>query len=606
MEKKKKKKSSMKKACSIMLKGNKFAYFFYYFVLVIALLFYILGTYTTKALIDAINKEAFETMDNLEKLYFNAFGGYDYLTNNLWMFAIILIIFALISGGLNSFRFIYRARTSVRMGKNLQDALFYKVERLPYKVVKSKKNGDILQTCTRDEESFRNLLTNHAYSISYNLCIVVLAFLVLAITNIQMALITMSLMPFLFIYTFLIKKHIRKRYRVTDDSEGEMTSKIEENLSAVRVVKAFNNEEYEINDFENYINDYRNKFLNWKKLSVFFISSSDIFIFMQILLTSIFGFYLTYKHAIDPTTGITVGTLAISFTYANLIVWPVRQTANVLGEMERSYAALERISEILDEPIEDIYTGSTPEIKGGIEFKNVSFKFDDSDTNLLNNVSFKINPGDTVAIMGKTGSGKSTLAYLLNRLYDVSEGEILVDNTPINEIQKSHLRKNISIILQEPFLFSKTIKDNLSIGRKGISDKDIEDATKISQVHDSIEKFHEGYETPVGERGVTLSGGQKQRIAIARTLVLNSPVLVFDDSLSAVDTETDFNIRKALKNRNSSSTTILITHRVATAKDADLIIVLNDGVIEMMGKHEDLIQKEGMYKRIYQIQTKME
>lgn len=595
-----------------MLKGVRFRYYFYFVLLLISLIFYMLGTYTSKALIDAINKEPYETMDFLEKAYFNAFGGYELLTSKTWIFSIILVIFALLSGGTSTFRFVFRAKTTNIMGKHLQDALFYKVERLPYSMIKSMKNGDILQTCTRDEDVFKRFLTDQMYSIWYSVFIVILAFVILLITNVPIALITMCLMPFLFIYSFFLIKEVRKRYRITDDSEGEMTSKIEENLSAVRVVKAFNNETYEINDFENYIDDYKGKFLHWRKMSAFFFSSSDIFVFLQIVITTVAGFYLCYLHStgtigIWGLTGISVGTMVVAFQYADEIVWPIRDLATILSNVARAYAAAERINLLLDAPMEDIYTGDKPEIKGKVEFKNVSFAFpDDKEKPILSNISFKLNEGETLAVMGKTGSGKSTLAYLLNRLYDSDEGEILIDNKPIKEIEKAHLRKNVSIILQEPFLFSKTVKENLVIGKKDATEEDMRRATKISQIDESINKFQKGYDTPVGERGTTLSGGQKQRVAIARSLIMDSPIIVFDDSLSAVDTETDFNIRKALKERDKHATTIIITHRVATAKDADKILVLNDGKIEALGTHEELIKKEGMYQRIYKIQTKME
>lgn len=599
--------SKISKAKNIMMKGVKFRYYFYFFLLFIALFFYVLGTYTTKALIDAINLEPYENMDILEKLFFDAFGGYELLTSNTWIFSIIILVFAVLSEGLNAYRFIYRAYTSTMMGQNLQNALFYKVERLSYSTIKSMKNGDILQTCTRDEDVFRRFLTDHMYSIFYSIFIVLLSLIILFISSWEIALVTMALMPIMFVYSFFLIKEVRRRYRKTDDSEGEMTSKVEENLAAVRIVKAFNNEAYEIKDFDRYIADYKKKFLHWRKMSAFFFASSDIFIFGQILLTTVVGFYFAYQHAIDPTIGITVGTMVIAFNFADLIVWPIRDLATILSNVARAYAAVERINLILDEPMEDIYSGEKPEIKGAIEFNNVSFSFpDDPVKHALDNISLKIEPGQTVAIMGKTGSGKSTLAYLLNRLYDYTSGEIKIDGHDIRTIQKAWLRKNIALILQEPFLFSKTVRENLIIGKKDATEEDIRRATKISQIHSSIKKFEKGYDTPVGERGTTLSGGQKQRVAIARSLILNSPVLIFDDSLSAVDTETDYNIRQELKNRDTKSTTLIITHRIATAKDADLIIVLNNGRIEAIGKHEDLINKEGMYQRIYKIQTKME
>lgn len=384
-----------------------------------------------------------------------------------------------------------------------------------------------------------------------------------------------------------------------------MSGKIEENLSSVRLVKAFNNEKFEIDSFEKYIQDYKGKYMRWRKLSAFFFSSSDIFVFSQIALTTIYGFYLYYLGSKGDPNGISLGTFFVSFTFTNMMVWPIRDLATILSNLARANASLERITMILEEPMEDLTSGSTPKIKGDVEFKNVSYMFCDSTEPVLQNISFKVNAGQTVAIMGKTGCGKTTLAYLLTRLYDSSSGEILLDGIDIKTIQKHYLRQNVSTVLQDPFLFSKTIEDNIKIAKPDATQKDIEYATSISHIHDNILQFKEGYKTPVGERGTTLSGGQKQRVAIARTLITEAPVIIFDDSLSAVDTETDFEIRKSLQEAKKKSTTFIITHRISTAKDADLIIVLEDGKITEIGKHEDLVNKKGLYKRIYEIQTKM-
>ncbi|HOR21024.1 MAG TPA: ATP-binding cassette domain-containing protein, partial [Bacilli bacterium] len=239
-------------------------------------------------------------------------------------------------------------------------------------------------------------------------------------------------------------------------------------------------------------------------------------------------------------------------------------------------------------------------------FENVAFKFDDADKPVLQNVNLKITKGATVAVLGKTGAGKSTLAYLLTRLYDPTSGRILIDGQDITGIARAHIRQNVATVLQEPFLFSKSIISNIRIANPNASEEEVYKAARIADIHDNILTFKQGYETPVGEKGVTLSGGQRQRLAIARTIINKAPILIFDDSLSAVDTETDINIRTALKKRSEETTTFIITHRIATAKDADLIVVLEDGTISEQGTHEQLIKKKGLYQRVYEIQTKLQ
>ena len=602
------------KILMVMIKDCKFLYFFYFFLLFLSVFFTITSSYLNKILIDVLQAQeniggigstihdisALGNDSNILTVFFvNIFGGIEFLSSNLWIFAILIVGFALIAGINIVIRLIMRSYFMNKMSKNLQLLLFSHIERLPYSKIKGMKNGDIIQTCTRDEDILRRFAGPDLTLIAYTFFIVLLSFIFLAITNYMIALISICILPFMFIYSFFIIKEVRRRYRKTDDSEGNMTDKIEENLASVRLVKAFNNETYEINDFEHYIEDFRGKYLHWRKLSAFFFASSDIFVFSQIALTTIFGFVLCFDGYIS------VGTLFVSFTFVNLMVWPVRDVATVLSNLARAKASLDRIYLILDEPLEDTESGLTPPIHGNIKFENVSFFFCDSNQAAIDNVSFEVKEGQTVAIMGKTGSGKSTLAYLLTRLYDYTSGHIYVDGIELKDIKKSYLRKNVSIVLQDPFLFSKSIKDNIKIARQNADEKEIFLATSISQIHSNILQFPNGYNTPVGEKGTTLSGGQKQRVAIARTLLSHAPVFIFDDSLSALDTETDYNIRKALKEKADRSTTFIITHRIATAKDADLILVLENGKISEMGKHEELIKKEGLYKRIYEIQTKM-
>src|SRR5574344_209166 len=608
----------IRKVMKIYIQKCKVTYFLYFGILLLTIFVTLLSTYGSKVLIDILSAQnskglsynsaiSMSDIDSnvLENAFIYGFGGIEYLSTHIYMFAVILSILTLINMCFLTLRLVMRSYFGSMMSKNMESELFYHIERFPYNVLKSMKSGDILQAATRDEEVFRQFISRDMHSIMYTIYIVTFAFILLVITNWQIALVSLAIMPFMFIYSFFLIKEVRRRYKATDDSESEMSGKIEENLASVRLVKAFNNEKYEINSFEDYIEDYKKKYIHWRKLSAFFFSSSDIFVFGQIALTTAFGFYLYYLRQTGDPNGISIGTFYVSFTFVNMMVWPIRDLATILSNLARASASLDRIVMILDEPMEDIYSGLTPEIKGKIEFKNVSFMFCDSTEPMIKNVSFVVEPGQTVAIMGKTGCGKTTLAYLLTRLYDCSSGQILLDDIDITKIQKHYLRTKVSTVLQDPFLFSKTIEENIKIARPGASNDDVERASKISHIHDNIVSFKSGYQTPVGERGTTLSGGQKQRVAIARTIITEAPVIIFDDSLSAVDTETDYEIRKSLQENTTKSTNLIITHRVATAKDADLIIVLEEGKIVQMGKHEDLIKEDGLYKRIFTIQTKM-
>lgn len=586
-----------------MLEGYRLLYFSFFFLQFITVLLIIISAFTTKILADTISGDIFvpEKLGMVGGWIVSMYGGAQFLTDHMWMFAVIYLVLAVIAGALNFLRIILRSTMSAGIGKTMQLKLFYHVERLPYSFLKKWKSGDIIQTCTRDEHVLRRFIVGQTTMITYTFYIVTLSFLILLSLSWKLALISMVMMPILFIYSFFVIKEVRKRYRATDDSEGELTAKIEENLSAVRIVKAYNNERYEIDEFENYLGAFQKKYKHWKKLSAFFFSSSDIFVFGQILVTFLFGIYLAVIKEIS------IGTFILATTFSSMMVWPLRDVATILSDGARAIVSIDRMKLILDEPMEDIYTGETPKISGGIEFQNVSFKYDDGTSDVLDNINLKINPGETIAIMGKTGSGKTSITQLLTRLYEPSSGTIKIDDTDIKNISKSYLRQNVSCVLQEPFLFSKTIINNIKIADPSVSEERIYEAARIASIDDDIRSFKDGYETPVGEKGVTLSGGQKQRVAIARSLINKAPILIFDDSLSAVDTETDLKIRSALakRNRDEHMTTIIITHRVATAFEADKIIVLEDGVIAQEGKHEELIKEDGLYKRIFDIQTRM-
>ncbi len=303
---------------------------------------------------------------------------------------------------------------------------------------------------------------------------------------------------------------------------------------------------------------------------------------------------------------ICLGTLVVFNTYEGMLLWPVRQLGRILSDMGKMTVSLKRITNILETPVEQEYGKALkPDIKGEVTFENVSFKYD-KDTKILENLSFSVKKGETIAIVGPTGSGKSSLVHLLLRLYDYDSGSIKIDGIELKDIERKWVRNNIGIVLQEPFLYARTIKENIMISKLDSSDREIESAATSAAVHEVISSFEKGYDTVVGEKGVTLSGGQRQRVAIARTLIKNMPILIFDDSLSAVDAETDRVIREELKKKSKDNTTFIISHRISTVMDADKIIVLNQGKIEDMGNHKELISKDGIYKRIWDIQNSLD
>lgn len=582
----------------------------YIWSLVVQLFMVVCNVFTyflTKVLVDALTPVstggfALDQANGLESFVVNmiTFGkGNQFIYDQPWILAIVMLISGIITAAFTFYRMYLRSEVVAKINKRMQLSLFEHLERLPFSFYKKNKSGDLIQSCTRDCDVMRMFIIGDVSDFTYTFYIVSICFAIMMSISWKLTLVCLFPFPIMFVYSFFLIKKVRRLYRATDDSEAKMTDKISENLNAVRIVKAYDNENYEIAQFEGTLLDYRHKFIQWRKLSSFFFSSSDIFVFGAKALGLIYSLVLCAQGEI------TSGTVVLSVGYINMMIWPLRNVATILSNLGQRLASLDRLNHILDTPIEDTTTGLTPPIKGEIVFSHVGFGYDDSTVETIHDLSFTVKAGQSLAVMGKTGSGKSTLSLLLTRLYDYTSGSIKIDGVELKDIQKTYLRRNIVPVLQDPFLFSKSIYDNIALTRKDASQAEIKKAANIAGVDSTIMSFKEGYDTPVGEKGVTLSGGQKQRIAIARTIMSNAPVLILDDSLSAVDTKTDLEIRTKLKQEEKGSTTILITHRVSTAQDADIILVLDNGSLSEMGTHEELIKKEGLYKRIYEIQNKM-
>ena len=431
----------------------------------------------------------------------------------------------------------------------------------------------------------------------------VIAYMLMFSINVKLALACLAFVPVVIVYSGAFFSKIAKNFKLADEAEGRMQAIAQENFTGVRVVRAFGRERQELDRFKAGNAEYANLWIKTGKLLSWYWSIGDLISSSQTALLLIYGTILTVRGEMSP------GEIIVFAMYGGILAWPMRRLGRTLGEMSKAGVSIGRINEVLSvEAEKDNNTDLFPEIKGNIKYEHVSFGYDE--TGVLRDVSFELKAGQTLAILGGTGSGKSTLLHLLNRLYDLDEakeqGKITIDGIDINRINRRHLRRNIAMVLQEPFLFSDTIDNNLKLAAPETTRESIESATCAAEIHASILDFPKGYDTLIGEKGVTLSGGQRQRVAIARALVEDAPILVFDDSLSAVDVETDSKIRSALKRRTKDTTTIIISHRISTLMDADVIMVLSEGKIAEMGTHAELLKQNGIYNSIFNIQSMFE
>lgn len=582
------------------MKGNKLLYFGAIVSVALATSFTLVGPLVISFSIDSvIGNKPMELPIWLINMI-NSLGGRDFLIRNLWLCSIVLVLLTIGRGIFTFLRGKWSAAASESVAKNLREELYDHLQHLYYDYHVKAETGDLIQRCTSDIETIRRFFAVQFVEIGYTVFMVSIAMSIMLSLSVKLTLVSMAVVPIIFIAAMVFFIKMRNAFQKADEAEGRLSNVLQENLTGVRVVRAFARQKYEIEKFDKKNVEFRD--LNYKliKLLAWYWGLSDLLCFAQIGTVLFLGAYWA------GTGEISLGTLVVFTTYEGMLLWPIRQMGRILADFGKMIVSLKRITEIVNEPLE--ITDEVllkPEIKGDIEFKNVYFEYEKGRP-ILKDLSFKIKQGQTVAILGQTGSGKSTLVHLLGRLYDYQKGSIKIDGIELKEIDKKWIRKNVGIILQEPFLYSKNIKDNIRIAKKGATDEEVYDASKIASIHDVILDFDQGYDTLVGERGVTLSGGQKQRIAIARTIINDYPILVFDDSLSAVDTETDANIRKALKERRENTTTFIISHRISTLSEADIILVLENGKLVQSGKHEELIRRDGLYKRVWEIQNSLE
>ena len=540
-----------------------------------------------------------DTLSPIVRSLLEAAGGTEGLRSRLWVMALAVVIVAIVKvAALYGFR-VMNARGSETLVKTMRDTLYGHIERLPFQWHMKNHTGDIIQRCTSDIETTRNFISEQMTSL-IRICIL----LVLSVTfmlgmNPRLTLIAMIPLPFIVWYSIFFHHKFRKGFQECDESEGRLSAMAQENLTGVRVVRAFGRERYERDRFDAHNRAYTNLWVKLGRLMSLFWSTSDILSGIQIMLVVIFGVLFCLRGSM------TSGEYIAFLSYNGMLVWPVRQLGRMISDMSKAGVGIDRIAYIMDAEEEKDRPGATDApMTGEIRFDHVSFAYEGA-PEMLHEINLTIPAGSTLGILGGTGSGKSTLVYLLDRLYDLPEGggKITVGGTDIRNIRLEHLRKNIGIVLQEPYLFSRTLRENLGITRTAMEEEEMREAARAACLEETIQGFAKGYETFVGERGVTLSGGQKQRAAIARMLTQQAPIMIFDDSLSAVDTETDAKIRRELEKRFGSATIILISHRITTLSKADQVLVLDRGRVAQLGTPEELQSQPGLYRQIYEIQT---
>jgi len=527
------------------------------------------------------------------------------LTQTLLWIAVGFVGLAAFEGGFSFLSGRLAAYTAEGITRRLRDFLFDHIQRLSFSYHATTPTGDLIERVTSDVDALRRFFSEQGIGMGRIILLFIVNFVAILNLNVELGLVSVVVIPFMLFVSLWFFKKVTKAYEEYQAQEAVLSTTLQENLTGVRVVKAFARQEYEKGKFEK---DNWGKYLKGKILLFMhsmFWPLSDIVLGFQML----FGFIYAARMAIDGE--ITVGMYIAYVGLVVWLIWPIRNLGRIIVSASTGLVSYGRLMEIVKQVREPLHDGKVhPDgpVKGDIIFEDVSFIYSDGESNVLKNVSFHVKPGQAIALLGSTGSGKTSLVNLLPRFHEYTSGRILLDGVELKDYSRAYLRRQIGIVEQEPFLFSRSIRENITYGvGRQVSDEEVERAAKAAAIHDVILSFPDGYNTLVGEKGVTLSGGQKQRVTIARTLLKNPRILILDDSTSSVDTETEAEIRSALNELMENRTTFIIAHRIQSVMAADQILVLDKGEVIQAGTHEELVsQKDGMYRRIYDIQTRID
>ncbi len=563
-------------------------------------------------------------------------NGSESMSNLPWI-ALIFVGLAALEGTFAYFRGDWSAKMSEGITLRLRNYLYDHIQRLPFAFHDYAKTGELIQRVTSDVDALRRFYADQALGIGRIIALFFINFTMMMQMSPRLAWLSVITMPLIVAMSYWFFGRVSKAYDHYQDQEAKLSTTLQENLTGVRVVRAFARQNYEMDKFnrENW-----EKYRRGKKLLVMhslYWPISDIVCAIQTIVVMATGALMAIRGEI------TVGTYMAMMGMLVWIIWPMRNLGRLIVQVSTGLVSYQRVVDVIAQDREDIVSGSVPaetQIQGGVTFENVSFAYEPMEVlkehkkvekkrksrkdepapepeekkaeelkpvEVLHNISFTCAPGQVVALLGSTGSGKTSIINLLLRFYEYQSGHIWLDGVELTEYPKSLLRHNVGIVEQEPFLFSRSIRENISYGAgREVTQTEVEQAAQAAAIHDIILTFPEGYDTIIGEKGVTLSGGQRQRVAIARALLKDPRILVLDDATSSVDTETEEQIQQALNVLIPGRTTFIIAHRIQTVMNADLILVLDKGRVIQAGTHAELLRQEGLYRDIYDIQSRIE
>ena len=552
-------------------------------------------------------------------------GGRSVLARNLWIAGLAVVLLTSASGLFNYWKGKWNAHASEAIAQRIRNRLYDHLQRLPVSYFDKAETGDLVQRCTSDVETIRLFLSVQVVEIGRAIIMLLTVLPIMLLLSVKMTLVSLSLIPIIVAFAAVFFVKIKSAFKLADEAEGKMTTVLQENLTGIRVVRAFARQDYECEKFASRNARFRDRSYRLIRFLSWYWSASDLMCIVQRGLLLAAGAYWILAGQV------TVGTLVAFLAYLDMLLWPIRQMGRVLTDLGKAVVSLGRLQDILHQPQESepgqaqappvavgqpalgvlpganghATTQPPAHVRGEIAVRHLTFAFAPG-TPVLKDISFDVHPGQTLAILGASGSGKSSLVYLLLRMYDYQSGSIALDGLEISQFHRQYVRRQMGVVLQEPFLYSKSLRENIKLSRPAANEDEIIQATSAASMHETIQAFEKGYDTLVGERGVTLSGGQRQRVALARAILANPPILILDDALSAVDTRTESLILGALRRRHGKRTTLVIAHRLSTLMRADKIIVLDHGQIVQTGTHQTLLQQEGLYRRLWQIQSSLE
>ncbi len=519
------------------------------------------------------------------------------------LIALAFIGLATLQGAFSFLSGRFASKTAESLALRLRDGMFDHIQRLSFRYHDRMQTGELLTRATSDVDAIRRFFADQAIGVGRILLLFGINFAALFSINATLAWVSIIVVPVIAVISFFFFKRVSERYEAMQDQESKLSTTLQENLTGVRVVRAFNRQAYERDKFEVINFEHYRRGRSFLIMHSIYWPLTDILCFLQIL----GGYYLAATLVMDGT--MSLGSYLAYVSLLSMIINPIRNLGRLIVDMSTGLVSYKRVMEVIGEPQESLTDGDyepTHDLRGDVTFSNVHFEYD-KDTPVLKDISFSVRAGQSVALLGSTGSGKTSLVGLLPRFYEYTSGSITIDGIELNTYPKGWLRRQIGIVEQEPFLFSRTIRENITYGvGREVSDDEVIAAARAAAVHDVIMSFPDAYNTLVGERGVTLSGGQKQRVVLARTLLKDPRILILDDATSSVDTETEDAIRQALLRLMQGRTTFIIAHRIQTVMHADLILVMDKGRIVQRGTHHQLLAQDGLYRRVYDLQSSIE